>query len=192
MNIASPRLVQLHAPLGWPPCHLGGMRMGWQQYGAHGAAHRSSNRCLASNWPSRQIGESVRGYPAGSSVRWSARRVQSSIIAQADTLYSYASPTALRTRASAAMTRQSCKLCWGRYGASMVCRMRLCASQRSAPQRAAAPAAAGPHGRMSGCDAGVRRAGAGRTGNRRGLVPRLAGGSADEQRRRRYHGSRAA
>jgi hypothetical protein len=44
----------------------------------------------------------VRGYATGSSVRWPARRVQSSIIAQADTLYSYALPTASRTRASAA------------------------------------------------------------------------------------------
>jgi hypothetical protein len=40
----------------------------------------------------------MRGYPADSSVRWPARRVQSSIIAQADTLYSYALPTASRTR----------------------------------------------------------------------------------------------
>src|SRR5215469_9773420 len=66
--------------------------MGWQQDGAHGAAHRSSDRSPASSWPSRQIGGPVRGYPAGSSVRWPARRVQSSIIAQADTLYSCALP----------------------------------------------------------------------------------------------------
>lgn len=43
----------------------------------------------------------MRGYPADSSARWPARRVQSSIIAQADTLDSYALPTASRTRASA-------------------------------------------------------------------------------------------
>ena len=30
--------------------------MGWQQDGAHGAAHRSSDRSLASSWPSRQAG----------------------------------------------------------------------------------------------------------------------------------------
>ena len=93
MNIASPRLVHLHAPLGWRPRHLGGMTGGLQQDGAHGAAHRSSDRSPASSWPSRQIGGPVRGYPAGSSVCWPARRVQSSIIAQADTLYSYALPT---------------------------------------------------------------------------------------------------
>jgi hypothetical protein len=46
----------------------------------------------------------VRGYPTDSSVRWPARRVQSSIIAQADTLYSYALLTASKTRASAAMS----------------------------------------------------------------------------------------
>src|SRR5262249_44698973 len=45
MNIASPHLVQLHAPLGWPPRHLGGMTDGLAtQDGAHGAAHRSSDR----------------------------------------------------------------------------------------------------------------------------------------------------
>src|SRR5215510_4495667 len=40
--------------------------MGWQQDGAHGAAHRSSDRSLASNWPSRQTGGSMRDYPADS------------------------------------------------------------------------------------------------------------------------------
>src|SRR5215470_19803820 len=76
--------------------------MGWQQDGAHGTAHTSPDRSLASSWPSRQIGGSIRGYPAGPSARWPARRAQSTIIAQADTLYSYALPTASRTRASAA------------------------------------------------------------------------------------------
>src|SRR5690242_21057967 len=47
MNIASPHLVQLHAPHGWPPRHLGGLTVGWQQDGAHAAAHRSSDRSLA-------------------------------------------------------------------------------------------------------------------------------------------------
>src|SRR5262249_15459434 len=81
--------------------------MGWQQDGAHGTAHRSPGRSLASNWPSRQIGGSIRGYPAGPSARWPARRAQSTIIAQADTLYSYALPTASRTRASAAVSMLS-------------------------------------------------------------------------------------
>src|SRR5215472_9292859 len=76
--------------------------MGWQQDGAHGTAHRSPDRSLASNWPSRQIGGSIRGYPAGPSARWPARRVQSAIIAQSDTLDGYALPTTSRTRASAA------------------------------------------------------------------------------------------
>src|SRR5215831_6111577 len=75
MNIASPHLVQLHAPLGWPPRHLGGMTAG-----------------LATRWcsPNRTqiIGsEPQRPTGADSSVGWPARRVQSSIITQADTLY---------------------------------------------------------------------------------------------------------
>src|SRR5215470_7234307 len=86
--------------------------MGWQQDGAHGAAHRSSDRSLASNWPSRQIGGSIRGYPARPSARWPARRAQSTIIAQAGTLYSYALPTASRTRASAASRAAG----WCRWG----------------------------------------------------------------------------
>src|SRR5215510_14884793 len=89
--------------------------MGWQQDGAHGAAHRSSDRSLASNWPSRQIGGSIRGYPAGPSARWPARRAQSTIIAQADTLYSYALPTASRTRASA-VSRAAGWCRWGVMG----------------------------------------------------------------------------
>jgi hypothetical protein len=105
MSIASPYLVQLHAPLGWPPRHLGGITDG-----------------LATRWSSRSRTQIIESEPrvqlaitpdrrAGAwlsrrlSVRWSAQRVQSSIIVRADTLYSYTLPTASRTRASAAGRR---------------------------------------------------------------------------------------
>src|SRR5262245_16658445 len=104
MNIASPHLVQLQPPLGWPLRHPGGMTDGLAtRWCSRSRAQIIGSEPRASNWPSRQIGGSVRGYPTDSSVRWPARRVQSSIIAQADTLYSYALPTASRTRASAAL-----------------------------------------------------------------------------------------
>src|SRR6185437_10287098 len=101
MNIPSPRLVQLQPPLGWPPRHLGGMTDGL----ATRWCPRSRAQIIGSA-PRVQLavtpGGSVHGYPAGSSARWRpARQVQSSIIAQAGTLYSYALPAASRTRASA-------------------------------------------------------------------------------------------
>jgi hypothetical protein len=56
MNIPSPRLVQLQPPLGWPPRHLGGMTDGLATRWCPRSAHRSSDRSLASSWPSRQAG----------------------------------------------------------------------------------------------------------------------------------------
>src|SRR5262245_49243717 len=90
--------------------------MGWQQDGVHGAAHRSSDRSLASNWPSRQIGGSIRGYPVGPSARWPARRAQSTIIAQADTLYSSAcriNPILSRMVREGVLQIRASKVCTG-------------------------------------------------------------------------------
>jgi hypothetical protein len=56
MNIPSPRLVQLQPPLGWPPRRLGGMTDGLATRWCPRSAHRSSDRSLASSWPSRQAG----------------------------------------------------------------------------------------------------------------------------------------
>ena len=49
--------------------------MGWQQDGAHPTAHRSSDRSLSAQLASTPDRRPVRGYPAGPSARWPARRV---------------------------------------------------------------------------------------------------------------------